>query len=956
MLVSMNLRGAPTGVGESLRGRKADLLAGLALAGLVACMVIPFQLSKAAKELPGLRAHKARSFAEPSWPDVGWPLTAAVGAFLALAVYCVLRAKLIEQEVSRAKRRAFALVTGLAVACWLTWQGAGIAVFRGAELAPTWMDAALGATVAFTALALALASEAVGSPSDGWERASVVRVQLIVLGGLIIAFFLVPITAAQTSDVLRAWGDGPVSRVAVGVAGALLMGAVVRASAGRLLAPRPREGRWPETTVPALIGAAVACVVFIVLGAWVGLVVLAALVGLACATKWQDPREPDDAARYRLMRLAGTLGVVPLAVVYAGLVAAATDTFLLPDVSAPSAWRLLATSVAVGLAFGLVAAFAHPQRERAVRPLEEGRSWALPVGLGACLLAGLSVLDVVSVLFALGAALVASWVLPERGGPQFWAAGGATLGVSVAVYAAPVAAPRELGALGLVLIAGAGLLAALHLAATLGARREFRAKSPLLPARIPVVTLLAAWVALAWLMRGDDAHQVRTTPEGQPPAKLQEAVDAWVATRVDGTEERVPMVVVAASGGGAKASYWTGLVIDCLFGGEPPTESARECSRAAEGDRFRRLFLSSSVSGGSIGMYHVLHGRRSSGNWVDPHSGREVLSPVLAWGIFHDLPQFVLGRRSDPRDCTGWWSCRREADRALVQEAAIAERDGIIPPEGEKLLDAWTSRFPVTVFNAAQDGAERRVLISPVLLDTREPSEDSCATVSTPQLGPDALDAHDLLNGSPMGASVLDVPLVTAAHMSARFPLVEPAAQLGETGLGKQDEECSVGSRSVVLRDGGYFENSGVLTIEALLPELRRSIAEAQSSQDKKSIDIPIVVISIDDDPIAGDADPELDLLPKSVGIATRAGPAALTAGSRSRIRRCQYPNVHYERISPEAHAGAEAATGWELSETARTEDLVESLTPGHPAWSRLVALRAVIEGTADVSCPDHGR
>ena len=267
------------------------------------------------------------------------------------------------------------------------------------------------------------------------------------------------------------------------------------------------------------------------------------------------------------------------------------------------------------------------------------------------------------------------------------------------------------------------------------------------------------------------------------------------------------------------------------------------------------------------------------------------------------------------------------------------------------MLVSAEPRLPVTVFNAAADGAERRVLLSPVLLDTRRRRSDECSGGGPPQLGPEALDGHDLLAGSPMPDPAPDVPLVTAAHMSARFPVVEPAARLGEDGSAAKNVVCSVGATSVVLRDGGYVENTGVLTVEDLLPELRRAIESEKKKLHKEAVDIPIVVVSIDDDPVAEDEDPRLDLVPSALGIAAQAGPGVLTEGARGRIRDCRYDNVYYKRISPSPHAGAEAATGWELSETARTEDLIESLRPPRKAWQRVEALKPLIEGDEDLHC-----
>lgn len=931
-------------IAAHLRDRRRDLGSGFALSGFIFCLVAAHQLGMAAAELFELKAEPDPLLRNPTWPKWAWPLVLVpLGAALTWVVYRALLVRLA--GVSSGTRTAFTCLSVLGFALWLGWQAVGIAVFWGADR-PDWADVLLYAAAAVTLAALAVAGRAVGNPIQAARGNAAVLIQVIVLGALVLATFVIPITSAQMNDVLRAWGDGPLSRVAVGIAGALLMGAVVRTSASRLLAPFPRGERWQKGRIPGLVIAVAAALAFVALHAWLGLVLLAAVVALAWATEWTKRPEPTDPERYEKLRLAGTLGVLPLAVVYAGLVAALTDSLLLPShLTGPDKW-LLGATLGVAVVFGLLTAFSHPLEQRG---FEQTRSYASVVGVVAFLLAAFAFLDVVSVLFAIGAAFVASWALPERGGSPFWAAAGAALGMATAVYVDPVGVPSELGALGIVLVAGAGALAALHLVASLGARRKFRGQTRL--KGVPVLLLLIAWVVAAWQLGSSTLHQVPTDPRGTPPSSLVTAVETWLDREAGGGEQRVPMVVVAASGGGAKAAYWTDLVIDCLFGGGPPPKDARECSAPPpdQQDRFGRLFLTSSVSGGSIGVYHAVLDRHPSEPWVDLSNDPEVLSPVLAWGLFHDLPAFMLGVPTDPRDCTSGPSCLRGADRALVQEAAIAHRDEI-DPSGEPMLVENPLRLPVTVFNAAQDGAERRVLISPVLLDSREPGK--CRKSGAPLLGPDALDAHELMAGSPIQASAPDVPLGVAAHMSARFPVVEPAATLGEDRPPVEKAHCSVGARSVVLRDGGYVENSGVLTVEDLLPYLRSAIDGWKKAMHRASLDVPIVVVSVDDDPMSASGEPELELVPSTLGITKQAGKAALTAGSRNRIRRCVYDNVHYERISPGLHVGAEAATGWEISETARTEDLIASLQPTQPAWEDLESVKEVMEGTSKVSCP----
>ena len=90
-------------------------------------------------------------------------------------------------------------------------------------------------------------------------------------------------------------------------------------------------------------------------------------------------------------------------------------------------------------------------------------------------------------------------------------------------------------------------------------------------------------------------------------------------------------------------------------------------------------------------------------------AGLEALSPVAGWGLFHDLPAFMLGADLDPAKCEPGkrGECRRHADRALVQEAAVVngEHAQLDDPRDAGLL---AQRGPLTVFNSAEDGAARR--------------------------------------------------------------------------------------------------------------------------------------------------------------------------------------------------------------------------------------------------------
>jgi hypothetical protein len=808
-----------------------------------------------------------------------------------------------------------------------------------------------------------------------------VGVQLLLLALLAVVVFLVPITAAQVSDVLRAWGDKPLSRAATGVAGALLLGAVCRASATRLLVPVQWADRWTAGGWRiALPAAALVALAFGLLHLWPALVMVLVIVAVGAATRWSPPQQPDDALGSRLRRLAGTLGVVPLAIVFAGLSSALVDTLLLPSSLTDADLGLLTTTLVVGLALAVLAAYAHPPADWDPLRWKSAARWYVgPIGLSGCILAflagsGGTVGDVASVLLALGAAALAFWVLPDRAAPRFWGAGGAALGMIAAVYADPIGAPRALGTLGVALLGIAGMLVLLHLAAAASARRVPRGvfRQPWLPKHVPLVTLLIVWGVAAWIINdkaNETVHQARTVSATSAPGPIDDAVAQWLDREATGSPDQVPMLLVAASGGGAKAAYWTDLVLDCVFGeGAPASGEGGECDPPQGSDRLARLFLTSSVSGGSVGVYHLVRHRRRAQAWVDAAAGPEVLSPAVAWGLLHDLPAFMIGMHNDPRRCVDGSSCRRHADRALVQEAAVANfENGIVPPKGGGLLEARADGAPVTVFNGALDGADGRVLLSPLSLAPPRSRNPVCRTPWTGEPAAGSVDGHDMLNVQreqlpqqrprrfvPV-PPYNDVPFVTAALLSARFPIVSPAARLGDTKPRGKVRGCDMPATlpPVQIRDGGYVENSGVLTIVDLLPALDRAVQQWKTSNDKEDLDVPFIVVSIDDDPAVIGGDPELEEAPRdSLGISKRAGPGYLTRMSRDRLESCQHPNVHYVRISPAPHTGAQAATGWELSRTTREEDLAAALADGQRAGEAVQKLRDALEGGLSANCP----
>jgi hypothetical protein len=897
----------------SWRRRTVD---GLALAVLVAAVFCAESLDNARATLA-----EAAAVAKPPHFALVWTLVALAGGLAGAYVAC--RLVRIAGGFELGPRRHSLVRTGHrllpwwaagALTAWLAWQAVRIL-----ELSAT-----AGTVLHWVAIALAVITAwaggaAIGDIGFAWDRAAVIRVQLVFLAALFFVVFRAPFTSAQLNDVLRAWGDGPASRPLGGIAAALLLGATVRASSSRLLrAYRPLRGTVPiwALTIAIAIAAFLAYI-----GMWGAAALVFGVATLGRASRPADVSAPASAEEPTLLQLSGTLGVVPLTILVVGLVGATTDSLLLPGDASAGDLELLRWTIGTVILLGLLCARAQA-RGKLDLPVP---GWvlgilALAFGLGFAW----TPIPAAALLLVLGL-LLGFKAFGERGKHELWAAWGIAIGTGIAVYADQLGSARGLGAFAAALIGATGLLAALHLVGSAGVRRTMRRGG-----RVPVVLALALWIGVAWLMQPARSHQVRTTDARGTRVTLDRAVSDWLDQQ-EPVGGAVPMLLVAASGGGAKAAYWTDLVLDCMAGEGTPPRTGYECPRSADATaRLNRVLLTSSVSGGSIGVLHFVRHRgelEHGTQWVNDAAGTEVLSPLVSWGLFHDLPQFLLGFAADPSDCTNRLGCLRDADRALVQEAAIAAGDD--PARIDEGLLAV--KGPLTVFNSsdAYQDPERVVLAQAALAPTRRGG--SCLRGSGEPLRA-SIDARDLLGAR-------DVPLVTAALLSARFPVLEPGGRVGDNAAvaGRCPGEASP---ALELHDGGLFENTGLQTVADLLGPIQGSIrAWKRTHPARANLNVQPIVLSIDDDVNGVKADDEYN-----GGIDGFGHPAERSAAVRKQFHGCAFPGVTYLRISPAPHVGAQAATGWELSRTSRRDDLGESLRTG-PARGKLESLRRLLDG-----------
>ncbi|MFK7887335.1 MAG: hypothetical protein AB8G16_10780 [Gammaproteobacteria bacterium] len=350
---------------------------------------------------------------------------------------------------------------------------------------------------------------------------------------------------------------------------------------------------------------------------------------------------------------------------------------------------------------------------------------------------------------------------------------------NVAVMAAAVMSPHALAA---VVGPGGVMLLGAALSVVVGSMLVYASNWW----RFPVVTVTLACIALFSLTNGN--HLIRLCPDmvstGSPERcaaqaatpvadSAHDALEQWVVQR-KGEHARLPLIIVAAEGGGIRAGFWTAAVLAQLEEASPVDAPTSDY-----------VFGISSVSGGSLGAA-VYASMTAQGGAGFPDRSRETLSrdflgPTLVTLMFPDLLQRFL-----PLPIF--------EDRAMTLEQSFerawretAGSDQFAAP----FLDLWQSSrsVPFLFVNSTMVETGERLVYAPF-----------------PVQG--MLDARD-------GRAVLGntVPLSTVVHNSARFPYVSPAGLVRRQDTEADDQR----EHWARLVDGGYFENSGSQTALELL-------------------------------------------------------------------------------------------------------------------------------------------
>lgn len=568
--------------------------------------------------------------------------------------------------------------------------------------------------------------------------------------------------------------------------------------------------------------------------------------------------------------------------------------------------------------------------------------------------------------------------LATGGWTVFFAIGTSAL-VFVAMHANPLPVSRALGTMGLFGVFVAGLIGIGYYLSRLS--DHFAAPRSLEWfgfRQLPVFSTFLVWWIVAGLFVPGNLHDARLIDRAEgthPPApSLKVAFERWVLAQPEFDSDAepnsdnypIPLVLVASHGGGIRAAYWTGVVLDCIVGADSnkdPNVQDAEAARAgacrdrrredpAAMDSARRIFLASSVSGGAVGMaaysQEVLTGRLGE-DWVDDRLSDDLLAPVVGWALFHDLPNHLIGLNpAVDGGCRlpffgGCWT----QDRAGVLEQAFDS--GFDDPDGIGLRSTWDDRrspdaeraaraeaVPLLVFNSSTTTEPRRAVTSAADLSDWPAAPSAVVDEDAPAPRPvsDAAETSDLLCANQ------DLRIATAAALAARFPFVSPSGWLhgncdprtGAAVTTGADRCESTSTCELQLADGGYYDNSGLMTLAEILPTLQRLVADQNEQTPEHPIGIVIVDIDNDyRDELEEPSTPERageSLLPVTIIL---AGPGAIEGAAYGIIQKT-VPSTCFLTIAPAKQPGIQAPLGWALSDSTRNNLTASVVLPSAQA------------------------
>ncbi|WP_071824570.1 patatin-like phospholipase family protein, partial [Microcystis aeruginosa] len=299
--------------------------------------------------------------------------------------------------------------------------------------------------------------------------------------------------------------------------------------------------------------------------------------------------------------------------------------------------------------------------------------------------------------------------------------------------------------------------------------------------RVPVFLLFVVIVALMYaLFKVDHFFELNLNEAKKyDPKDFKKAIEKRLEYQEE--EKEKTLVVVCASGGGIQAAGW---IVQVLTGLQDML-----------GNSFTKsIGFISSVSGGSVGTMYYLDRFADQGYPESKEfenifkSATEDSLDAVGWGLaYPDLWRIIGLPFLAPKMC----------DRGKVIETDW--QGELKNPNSKQFLSTWSEqilngKIPIPIFNATLVEDGRRFLISPMTFC--KPSSNK------------SVDFNTLYAG-------YDIDVVTAARLSATFSYVSPISRY----VGENKNQKGKGKGNYHIADGGYFDNSGVVTMVEWLNE-----------------------------------------------------------------------------------------------------------------------------------------
>jgi hypothetical protein len=253
-------------------------------------------------------------------------------------------------------------------------------------------------------------------------------------------------------------------------------------------------------------------------------------------------------------------------------------------------------------------------------------------------------------------------------------------------------------------------------------------------------------------------------------------------------------IAIAASGGGIHAAGWTTQVLGGLYKELPSIELRKRLAHS--------IRVISPVSGGSVGSLYLLNAYR----FADFREGRFGPEQIESY-LFRPSVESSLEPMVQRMVFEDWWRTLMPGIPIATDRGRAAEqawRDSIHIKEAAP-SDDWLKQPLSEWAKLAASGVAPAVLFNTTIVDTGERAIFATADFSK------STKRHGRWTLRELYGKPLDTSLVTAARLSATFPVVSPSARASGVWPTRYRYH---------FVDGGYYDNYGMATLVEWLDDV----------------------------------------------------------------------------------------------------------------------------------------